>query len=439
MAIGHDSRADRISGRGPGTDQRNAFERDRDRILYSPAFRRLGGVTQVVSADEGHTFHNRLTHSLKVAQIGRRLTEFVIRNQSDVARVHSINADVVETACLAHDLGHPPFGHVAEAELNTLIQKANATLGGYEGNAQSFRVVTRLSPIDKGLMGLDLTRASLNAILKYPWHHDGSSLKKWGAYSSENEEFEFARDGANGKIACAEAQLMSWADDISYAVHDTEDFFRGGLIPLDRISLEESGEKQRVVEAYMKRTSASQTSASDLAKKFNRVAAMFPAEPYNGRREDRFRLNTLCSALIGGYVKATRLLEQPDAQGRLIEVDEQFRIEIDLLKELTWFYVIMRPSLAAQQHGQRRIIKRLFRSFLNALHPNSRTWHLLPPFFQSEIENCANHFGTTSIPLEIQTRLVADTIASMTDIEAHKTYLRLAGVSPGSVLDPIVK
>jgi dGTPase len=138
---------------------RSAFERDRDRILYSEPFRRLAGVTQVVHAAEGHAFHNRLTHSLKVAQFGRRITQRFLAHQPALASF--LNADVVETACLAHDLGHPPFGHVGEEELNRSLTSDYGVADGYEGNAQSFRIVTKLAVRSDKHEGLNLTRASL--------------------------------------------------------------------------------------------------------------------------------------------------------------------------------------------------------------------------------------------------------------------------------------
>src|SRR5262245_59319850 len=190
------SRSDRMSGPGPLPDQRDPFQLDRDRVLYSTAFRRLAGVTQVVSPSEGEVFHNRLTHTLKVAQIARRLAEmFLERDRKARTKLADewggIEPEVVEAAALAHDLGHPPFGHVAEEELGHLVaaivhsektskdSKAKATppteedlkkCEGYEGNAQSFRILTALSVRRPGATcGLDLTRATLHATLKYPW------------------------------------------------------------------------------------------------------------------------------------------------------------------------------------------------------------------------------------------------------------------------------
>ena len=179
------AREERLSGsRARNEEYRTEFQRDRDRVLYSDEFRRLSGVTQVVSAVEGDVFHNRLTHSLKVAQVGRRMAESLLRESSEdlVEACGGVDPDVVETAGLAHDLGHPPFGHGGK----DVICGASRDRGleeGFEGNPQSFRIVTRLAVryADQVPPGLDLTRASLNAILKYPWlwERNGNRNRKW--------------------------------------------------------------------------------------------------------------------------------------------------------------------------------------------------------------------------------------------------------------------
>src|SRR6185437_9586804 len=209
----------------------------RDRVLYSSSFRRLAEVTQVVSANSGYVFHNRLTHSLQVAQVGRRLAEKLNKKFPDSKCV--VDPDVVETACMAHDLGHPPFGHAAEKTLNSLTEN----IGGFEGNAQSFRIVTQLASRSRKYPGLDLTRATLAAILKYPWLRGGNpdNPKKWGAYESERSDFDFAAEllpAPNHRTI--EAEIMDWADDITYSVHDLEDFFRAGRMPLHLLAVARS-------------------------------------------------------------------------------------------------------------------------------------------------------------------------------------------------------
>lgn len=212
------------------SDSRSAFARDRDRVLYCSAFRRLGGVSQVVAAGEGEVFHNRLTHSIKVGQVARRLAER-LRTEAPTDLEGRPDAEVAEAAALAHDTGHPPFGHVAEAELHRLATADGAD--GFEGNAQSFRILVRLAVREEEPRGLNLTRGVLDACLKYPWFRDDEHPKarrKWGAYRSEERDFRFARGlsetdhipAADAAAPRLEAQIMDLADDITYAVHDIE-------------------------------------------------------------------------------------------------------------------------------------------------------------------------------------------------------------------------
>ncbi|WP_241657463.1 dGTP triphosphohydrolase [Aurantiacibacter suaedae] len=191
---------------------------------------------------------SRQQHTYKVPQIGRRLAENCVDKQSGLAALHGVHPEVVEAACLAHDLGHPPFGHAAEGELDRLASDPTLAGGkladpaddGYEGNAQTFRILTKLAVrYGRGTPGLGLTRATLAATLKYPWlrdRKDRKKAKKWSAYQTERDAFEWAREHCSGDHKTAEAELMDWADDIAYSVHDFEDFHRVGVIPWDRIA-----------------------------------------------------------------------------------------------------------------------------------------------------------------------------------------------------------
>ena len=204
------------------------LQRDRDRVLYAGAFARLAEITQVVSPEHGYVFHNRLTHSLKVGQIARRIAEKCIRDQpNEVEVVGGIDPDAAEAAGFAHDLGHPPFGHVAEYELNKLVRESGV-VDGFEGNAQSFRIVARLATSDardeddKPIRGLNLTVRVLDGMLKYPWGYQANShyADKWGYYSTESEVFDWVRTGRPTLQRSATAEIMDWADDITFAIHD---------------------------------------------------------------------------------------------------------------------------------------------------------------------------------------------------------------------------
>jgi dGTPase len=431
------------SSRPREQDKREEGQRDRDRILYTSAFRRLAGITQVVAPAEGQVFHNRLTHTLEVAQIGRRLAERLIKRHSKnfIRELGGLDPEVVEAAALAHDLGHPPFGHVAETTLRSLLD-AQKIRDGFEGNAQSFRILTRLAAryLDEeaeGIAGLDLTRATLRAILKYPWlRGGGKDSDKWGVYDSDLTYLEWAkanyREDLNRSV---EAELMDWADDVAYAVHDVEDFYRAGLIPLDRLSTDvDSEERERFLDSAFERLRKKDPKLRrrHLDDVFDEVVLLLPTtEPYQGGRQQRAALRSLTSNLINRYVDAIQLVHpSANAEGRLVRVRPGLRLEVDLLKQFTWHYVILSPSLSTQQQGQKQVIEQLFCMF--ARDANSKQYSMFPVGYQEMLQNIDkdDQDGAGRV------RVVTDYIASMTEQQALKMHRRLTGASLGSVLDP---
>jgi dGTPase len=212
---------------------------DRERILFSPAFRRLAHVTQVVDPTEGQVFHNRLTHSLRVGHTSRHIAEYLLLTQQEaVEAIGGIDAYAAEAAGFAPDIGHPPFGHIGEATLDELV-KSGGESDGFEGNAQSFRIVTKLAVLHSSYPGLNLTARTLRAILKYPWLRGsaGKRARKFGAYSLDEAELHFALAiNPPDERRSIEAEIMDCADDISYAIDDVDDFYRAGLIPLERLA-----------------------------------------------------------------------------------------------------------------------------------------------------------------------------------------------------------
>jgi dGTPase len=425
------------SRKADGPDARSPAQKDRDRVLYTSAFRRLAQVTQVVAADTGHVFHNRLTHSLQVAQVGRRLAERLVSLHSEaIGASTGLNPDVVEAACLAHDLGHPPFGHIAEEELNKL---AGEDIDGFEGNAQSFRIVTRLSQHSPLHRGLDLTRAVLAALLKYPWlrGQNPEKPKKWGAYRSEQKDFDFARELVGGGAAnrTIEAELMDWADDITYSVHDADDFYRAGKIPMHLLADRKySKEREVFFESVRKRHAGEGGFWSDsqsLEEAFNQViVGLFPLEgSYRGTWKERAFLRDFSSQLIGRYIGGTSL--EVDSNGQtLIHRDVRLLLEVAMLKELTWTYIIEAPSLMSQQYGQRKLIRKLFEIYFDA-PTKSKNLGIFPPYYRDAIE--ASGKDKKAIR-----RTVVDLIAGMTEVQALEVHNRLIGVSLGSGLEDLL-
>jgi dGTPase len=411
------SRTDRFHKTNPKTtDKRNPFPIDRDRLLYSSAFRHLSGVTQVISAIEGEITHNRLTHSLKVAQVSRRLTEQLQSNYPDeVEKIGGIDPDVTETSALAHDLGHPPFGHVAEEVLNECVGAE-----GYEGNAQTFRIINKLCLHRDKYDGLNLTKATLNAVLKYPWlKKEGNN--KWGAYKTEKDIFGWVRNDAGDERKSPEAEIMDWADDITYAVHDLEDFVRAGLIPLflHNNENENKDEKDKFLKKARQRLEVTGDGEwSKYENAYKRLGSLIPFYgPYVGDTEQRINMRKFTSILISRYINVFKLNVPRDNTQKYATIPDSDRIETTLLKQLTWHYVIENPSLAIQQFGFKKVIKDLFQ-----VYNDKKNDRLVPPLLWFTRDDNAS-----------QARIAADIVSSMTDSQALNLHKRLFGISPGSV------
>jgi dGTPase len=404
----------------------------------------------MLAADEGYLQHNRLTHSLKVAQVGRRISENLCR-YADTPRLRRVidrrgglDPDVVEAAGLAHDLGHPPFGHIAEEELKRLVE-AQGVRDSFEGNAQSFRIVVRLAAIDTEFPGLDLTRATLNAILKYPWPRAGP-IKKWGAFQSEVSDFEWARDGyfSRGERSL-EADIMDWADDITYAIHDVEDFYRVGLIPLGRLRDKRDPDVSKILERTQEklRTESDPRYQMDIpvsviARAWDETLATFTMSSYDESATNRAKINKYSSGLIGTYVDGTGIT----AAGTL-KLPRPFRVQIALLKELTKFYVVEAPALATQQQGQRRLIENLFGQYFAALErgtasKSSSAARLTSTMFPTSMAEMVVTAIEDKSDNATRCRLATDTVAGMTEAQALRIHHRLMGFEFGSLVDPAV-
>lgn len=419
-------------------DQRSKFQRDRDRILYSSAFRRLAGITQIVRAGEAEVFHTRQQHTLKVAQVGRRLSELLLNKQPSEAAALGVNAEVVEAAALAHDLGHPPFGHMGEKTLHKLVTE-HGDDDGYEGNAQTFRIVTNLAVRFNNCPGLDLSRATLAACLKYPWHREPENparTDKWGAYRIDEVDFAFARALFQHSNRSTEAELMDWSDDIAYSVHDLEDFHRCGVIPWRRI-LNGDHTELLITRAQKAWFGAPPDAAGRLRRAMSRLDDFFERrvfkalfeEAYEGSRDQRQQLRLMTSRLIGRYIRAAnlRVPDGPHDDRPIVIIGDNELDEVKLLKQITRDYVISNPTLLAQQEGQKRVVVSLYNTIFD-----STTASGPPAWLPRRLEYLWSRDVSTA-------RFVADCIASLTEAEVIGLNARLQGVSGGSVLDPIVR
>jgi len=221
-------------------------------------------------------------------------------------------------------------------------------------------------------------------------------------------------------------------------VHDVEDFYRADLIPLDRLNPVDpdvdSEERERFLDSAFKRMSKknARLTKQHLEDVFDELVLLLPTtEPYEGRRKQRAALRSSTSNLINRYVDAIQLVHpSTTAKGRTVRVDEGYREEVDLLKELTWYYVIESPSLSTQQHGQKQVIRQLFSEF--SIAAESKYYSMFPAGYQEELARIEGE-GQGN---KGRTRVVIDYIASMTEQQALKMHQRVTGISLGSVLDP---
>ncbi|GIH29738.1 deoxyguanosinetriphosphate triphosphohydrolase-like protein [Acrocarpospora phusangensis] len=386
------------AGRGP-------FERDRARVLHSDALRRLAAKTQVVTPGERgtHSPRTRLTHSLECAQIGR-----------EMAGVLGRDPDLVETACLAHDLGHPPFGHNGETALDAVARRC----GGFEGNAQSLRLLTRLEAKvlteDDRSAGLNLTRAALDAAIKYPWSRESGA--KYCVYPDDRPVFDWVRQGAPEGRVSFEAQIMDWADDVAYSVHDLEDALHSGHVTPECLrDPEERREVCRTTRAWY----APDADPGELEDIFTRLAAdpVWPAH-FDGGLADLAALKRLTSTTIGRFCRAaqdaTRAAYPADTAGRHdadLVVPRLTRLECALLKGVTAHYVMTRDDHHATQRRQRELLTELA-SLITLGAPGT-----LQPDLRPSFEQAPDDAG--------RLRVVVDQIASLTDASAIALHARL--------------
>ncbi len=394
------------------SSRRSDFARDRGRVLHSSALRRLAAKTQVLSPTAGLDFaRNRLTHSLEVAQVGRELADSL-----------GLEPDIVDTACLAHDLGHPPFGHNGERALNDWA----GDIGGFEGNAQTLRVLTRIEPKvfgpDGATFGLNLTRASLDASCKYPWPRsqgvpDPAGRSKYGFYDDDSDAFEWLRADAPLGRLCIEAQVMDLSDDIGYSVHDFEDAIVNGYV--DVTALGARVDHDDLVNS-MAEWIGGEVTHDELVAAFDRLDSLdFWIDRWDGSRQAHGRLKNLTSQLIGRFAWAATRATRATHSGTLaryagnVVVPREVQAEIAVLKGIVAAFVMSTNARRPIYAQQRDILSELADVLLW-----SGPQHL-ESGFRADWEAASSD--------DQRKRAVVDQVASLTDPSAIEWHQRLVG------------
>ena len=405
-AVYPDYVTERFVSQPASRSNRSEFARDRARILHSSALRRLSAKTQVLSPESGDFARTRLTHSLEVAQVGRELAVML-----------GLDADLVDMACLSHDLGHPPFGHNGESALNLWA----ADIGGFEGNAQTFRIVTKLEQkvVQDGVSrGLNLTRASLDALSKYPWRLKDASEYisggvKFGVYEDDLEVFNWVREKAPVGEKVIEAEVMDFSDDVAYSVHDFEDAIVEGFIDVAQLN---GGE---IVEELINGVldwSDTPLEKSSVYAAFERIQSnSLWVKTFEGSRENLGQLKNLTSDLIGSFVTRVyeaneSLSQQEDRYKKNLNVPTDVMEEIAVLKGIVATFLMTTDSRRGFYQAQRELLVELADEIYesgNGLDPVTRFY----------FEN-----AKTS---DEKKRAVVDAVANLTDANAQQLHREL--------------
>ncbi len=386
---------------------RSVFQVDRDRILYSGAFRRLQNKTQVFKSGAHDFYRTRLTHSLEVAQIGRSIVNYLNKTQF---RSAAVDSDLVEGICLAHDLGNPPYGHPGEAMLNEMMRDA----GGFEGNAQTLKIITeQLHEDPEGDQGMKPSRAFIDGILKYKVLWSDRSGENKFLYDSQKRYLDFVNGGSrhyDGRSL--ECQIMNWADDVAYSLHDLSDGYRAGFVTrkdIDRWSAETPLGDQEV-------------------RHLETVMAKL------GHRED---FDRFLASRTGKFIEGVRLVKRDHPLGTRsnryrygIAVDPEIKTENTLYKRLAVDIIFRSPQLEQLEFKGRYILKRLFETCLQG---NPDSFQLRTRILPSSLREKMKHIDINDYT-EVA-RMICDHFAEQTDISLPKIYKRLFDPDYGTFYD----
>jgi len=437
---------------------RTPARRDAARLIHSPAFRRLQGKTQLFPGFESDYFRSRLTHSLEVGQIAKSIA-IRLNNTIPELASHQLDVDLVEFAGWAHDLGHPPFGHQGEEALDRVMR---AEHGGFEGNAQTLRILTRLEKRDtedncddSGIrdgqdcrLGLNLTARSLAAILKYDRRiplraktRERPDRVAKGYYASESNAVKWIKERIvgkkfSGKFKTIECQIMDLADDISYSTYDLEDTWKAGFFnALDMLSSEHLyHEVARKTSEAIGHEFTVEDVSDVLASLFSEIADKVPADrtvlaqatlvyatakrlSQNGYFRARFTSRLIRQALEG--LRFEFNAAQPVLS--TVDLNPEARAVVEVLKHFTFEATIMSPRVKVSQFRANEIIETIFK----ALEEDDR---LLP-------DDCRQLYD--EIDQSLQKRVLCDFIAGMTDRYALEFYGRIKSENPQTIFKPL--
>jgi dGTPase len=461
-------------GASQETPARSSFKRDYARLLHSASFRRLQGKTQLFPSSESDFFRNRLTHSLEVAQIADAIARQL--NCMDEFKNYPIDLDLVQTASLAHDLGHPPFGHNGEEVLNEKMQGA----GGFEGNAQTLRLLVKIekraisgngtSLIDTSgndlRLGLDLCVRTIASVLKYDsiiQEAQGATGLQKGFYASELEIINLVKSKiTNGKkqkpgeFKTIECQIMDLADDIAYSTYDLEDAFKCGFLTplklLTYIRKNEKGLTSRVVGA-VKRTIPDFTEIkllqrldslfgplleqafgikgyeSSLLDNIANAQTASDEHAFSGYSRTKFTSRLVDDALQG--VELVSFNKSIPALSKIRMANKQLE-QVEVLKRLAFELVILSNSIAVVNRRGREIVEKIF-DVLDG--PGGEA--LLPDDYRELFESLQSSVPDKEALGIRRKRLICDFVSGMTDRYAVEFYGRLVSERPTTLFKPL--
>ena len=415
---------ERASGYDTSKDFRSPFQIDRDRVLHTPAFRRLQSKTQVFWSGEYDFYRTRLTHSLEVAQIGKSICHWLKHSSDLLGNDFFVDEDLVEAICLSHDLGHPPFGHAGERSLNHFM----SDYGGFEGNAQTLRLLNQRI-FSQSRKGMDPSRAFLDGVLKYKslWSElkvtKGKLPKNHFLYDAQSEELSWAMGGndfpaelspgeTRDGFKSIECQIMDWADDTAYSLNDLADSVKAGFLTVERI------------ERWAKKRGHQTSGDSPLGALLEAIRGQ-RIEPFVGKR-------------IGQYIKAATLIQVTNFLSATshryaleLVVDGEVRAESELFKSLAYEVVFLSPQLKQLEHKGSYMLRRLWevleKRYVLGETIDGQDFALLPEADAEEILKLETD--------EKRARLVCDFLAGMTDGYAARTFRRLFEPGFGSIGD----